>query len=443
MYARLTPKGKVVFGIIGLFILYLVFPRWLWWGGESESPESGSADYLTRSNSASPVASDQFHTLSDLLNLSPKVNGIALNYLSLPPLLNSNNQFPNYKNGGNMLLSRTSDHVRLVRDQPKQSGYLFSNIPISVDDLSAFEVELEFRIHGEQEKLGLIGDGMAIWLTTEPLQQGDVFGMQGAFNGLGVFLDTYKNYNSKRSRHSFPYLSLQRNRGFENYYDKGKDGIETQVGGCSLHRIYNNESDKPSKLRLTYVRQANVFEISSDITGHGDWRTCFRKENVQVDELFPVSRPLFLGVSAETGELHHNVDVYSIKAKSFRQDDGTFITEIDSLGEGIQVVDTESTFQKDNNAHDEDMNSGRGFARRRRGRKSAARLQRQERELKKKDKEKYGSEHGFVGWFFGLVWKFIKLVFLLVLILLSIYACIVGFRVYKEKQRKKNIGGLL
>lgn len=423
IYGRLTGKGKVVLAIIALIILYLIFPSW---GGNDDNDEP------TKQMSFPGFEKRQYNTVSDLLNNSPSVSPIELQYLNLPPFLNNKNEFDHYVNGGNMLLSRSADYVRLVRDQPRQNGYLFSKATISANDLSAIEATIEFKIHGEQEKQGVIGDGMALWFTTEQLQQGDVFGMQSNYNGLGLFIDTYKNYNTKKNRHSFPYLSLQRNNGFAGHYNKEKDGIDTQLGGCALHRSYNN-GDKHSKLRFTYIRQANVLEIDFDTNGDGDWRTCFRKENVAVDEIFPVGRPLYFGVSAETGELHHSVDVHSIDIRSYRNKDGSLISSLDSLGEGIQM----STYGDDTEA-----NSEAGSATRRK-RRSLERLKRQERKLKEQDKLKYGSEHGFVGWFFGLVWKFVKLCFYVGIALVGVYACVIAYRIYQDKQRKKNRGGLL
>ncbi|KAG0681889.1 hypothetical protein C6P40_003807 [Pichia californica] len=436
VYGRLTPKGRLVFGIIAVIFIWFLLPSW------SSKKNNDDGDYYnvkddSKDKYSTSVSRDQFHTLSDLLHKSPKVRPVSLSYLSLPPYLNSANQFQHYINGGNMLLSKLAEEVKLVKDSPKNSGYLFSKNLISQDDISAFEVELSFQITGEQEKISLIGDGMAIWLTTEQLKQGDVFGMQSNFNGLGIFIDTYKNYNGKKNRHAFPYLSIQRNRGIEGYYDKSTDGVDTEIGGCSLHRIYNNED--PTKLRITYVRQANIFEIDVDVAGTGDWRTCFRKENAELDDFIPIARPLYLGVSAETGELHHNVDLYSINAYSFRGEDGLPLQNIDSLGEGIQVYD----LRDDPKVQEENQKLKDRKDNRRQKRRTLNRLKRQEKKLKALDREKYGGDHGFVGWVFRGVLYFIKMIFILFLVLVSLYACVVGYRVYKDKQRKKHTGGLL
>lgn len=443
LYNRLTTKGKIVFGILFCLVLYLVMPSW---SSSSKSNDKGAANYYTRSNQNDNrltqnkenevyVSSNNMKTLSDLLHHSPKVNPISLNYLSLPPYLDSDLKFPHYNNGGNMLLSKTSDFVRLVRDSPKNSGYVFSKVPISVNDLSAIEIQVEFQISGEQEKISLIGDGMGIWLTSEPLKQGDVFGMQGDFNGLGMFIDTYKNQNGKRNRNTFPYLSIQRNRGDPNFYNKGMDGIDSQFGGCSVSDIYNNE--KPSKFKFTYIRQAKVFEVNVDTTGDGNWKTCFRKENLDVDDILPVGKPIYLGVSAETGDLHHNVDLKEINVTTFRlNDNNKLIDEIDTLGEGIKIVESEKEEEEYENLN----NQGSSNLKRRRNRRTINRLRKQEKKLKEKDLEKYNNHSGFVGWFFHILWKIFKTV---VIICVAAYACLIGYRVYKEKRKQKYQGGLL
>lgn len=430
IYGRLTTKGKIVFAIIGLIFLYLIFPRW------NSFDNNVDVDGFSQSHAriSTQVDKTNYNTVSDLLNFSPGTNIVGLQYLSLPPFLNAKNEFDHYINGGNMLLSRTADNVRLVRDKPKQIGYLFSRSSISVEDLSAIEATVEFKIHGEQEKQGIIGDGMALWFTSEQLTQGDVFGMQSNYNGLGLFIDTYKNFNHKKNRHAFPYLSIQRNKGIENFYEKERDGVDTQYGGCALHRIYNNGNNH-SKLRFTYMRQAGVVEIDIDANADGTWRTCFRKENVAVDDLLPIGRPVYFGVSAETGELHHNVDIFSLDVKSFRNKDGSIISSLEALGEGINLGGEDTAEYTENGEP--------ASASTRRRRKSLERLRRQERKLKEQDKAKYGSDHGFVGWFFNSVWKIIKFCFYIVLTLLGIYACVIAFRIFKEKQRKKNTGSLL
>ena len=90
-----------------------------------------------------------------------------------------------------------------------------------------WEIEMEFKIHGQGH---LHGDGMAIWLTEERAQPGQVFGSRDNFNGLGVFIDTYKN---GRAGVTFPYVMAMLGNSSVSY-DKDHDGKENEIAGCSV-----------------------------------------------------------------------------------------------------------------------------------------------------------------------------------------------------------------
>lgn len=349
--------------------------------------------------------------------------------MGVPPLLDANAQYPNYENGGNMLLSRKGDYIRLINDNTERNGFITSRTPISNDDLNAIEIELKFKIHGEQRRVSLIGDGLAIWLTAQPIETGDVFGASSAWDGLGLFIDTYRNFNGKRNRNVFPYLSLQRNNGNPSFYDKSMDGIDSQLGGCSVADIYNN--DNPSKMRITYIRSMNLFEISADIKGDGDWKVCFRREDSAVADYLPRGKSVYLSLSAETGQLHHIVDIHKIEVTSFKTLDNLDVTSLPA-----------GSYSEDNI---EDVNSNNGDTPeiRKPSRRTMKRLRRQEKKLREADYEKYGTDNGFVGWFFGWVWTMIKIVFQIILVLIVAYLGLLAFRVYKDKQKRKNSGGLL
>lgn len=78
----------------------------------------------------------------------------------------------------------------------------------------------------------LHGDGMAIWFTTERAEPGQVFGFRDKFNGLGVFIDTYKN---GRTGTVFPYVMAMAGNGSISY-DKETDGQDQELAGCSVRR---------------------------------------------------------------------------------------------------------------------------------------------------------------------------------------------------------------
>ncbi|GMF49645.1 unnamed protein product [[Candida] boidinii] len=147
----------------------------------------------------------------------------SLNYLKLEePFVNQNDlSVYNYDNGGNMFINQHDKKISLVTDDPHKIGYIFSNNAMTTKDSEAFEIEIDFSIHGQQLKTGLIGDGLAIWLTDKHLQRGDVFGMQSDYNGLGIFIDTYRNGQRIKGQHkNFPYVSIQPNNG---QYDQVMD----------------------------------------------------------------------------------------------------------------------------------------------------------------------------------------------------------------------------
>lgn len=94
-------------------------------------------------------------------------------------------------------------------------------------DIVCSKIEVEFKIHGAGN---LHGDGMAIWLTKERATTGVVFGSTDHFNGLGVFIDTYKN---QRPGIVFPYVMAMMGNGTVSY-DKEHDGKDNEIAGCSV-----------------------------------------------------------------------------------------------------------------------------------------------------------------------------------------------------------------
>lgn len=416
IWLRLTMRAKVILGVLLLMLLYFFWPS-----SSSSTQISGKSGGRMQSKNAA----GDINSISNILNDGSQFSSINLSYMNIPPLLDVNAQYPNYSNGGNMLLSRKSSQVRLVNDNSEKNGYLSSRNTISYSDLNAIEIELEFKIHGSQDRVTLIGDGMAIWLTSDPIQTGTVFGAASSWDGLGIFIDTYKNFNGKRNRNVFPYLSLQRNYGDPNFYDKAMDGLDSQLGGCSVSEIYNNAN--PSKMKITYIRSLKIFEISADIRGDNNWKVCFRREDSSVEDYLPMGRNIYLSVSAETGQLHHIVDIENIKVTSFKTLDESEIKHIDR-----DNVD----FDKDDTSKENDKPVIR------KPRRTMNRLRRQEKKLREADYEKYGTENGFVGWFFGIIWMGIWTILKIVFILALIYGAVLAFRVYKDKQKKKNSGGL-
>ena len=53
-------------------------------------------------------------------------------------------------------------------------------------------MHIHFRVGNLMTPKELYGDGLAIWLTKERMVNGPVFGSIDYFQGLGIFLDTYR-----------------------------------------------------------------------------------------------------------------------------------------------------------------------------------------------------------------------------------------------------------
>lgn len=188
--------------------------------------------------------------------------------------------------------------MRLTSDRPSQEGWLFSRVPLTATN---WEVEVEFKISGKNQ---LYGDGFAMWVTRQRGQPGPVFGHADNFEGLGIFVDTYKN---NRPGVVFPYVSAMFGDG-KTSYDKGTDGKSTELAGCSARGI--RHASVPTKLRLTYFQEKQL-KLELQYKNEQDWMLCFETESPPA-----IPNIAYLGFSAETGELSDNHDIVSIRSKN-------------------------------------------------------------------------------------------------------------------------------
>ncbi|KAL9614407.1 MAG: hypothetical protein Q9167_001078 [Letrouitia subvulpina] len=198
--------------------------------------------------------------------------------------------------GGDTIV-RADQYIRLTSDYQSQEGWLFSRLPLTATN---WEIEVEFKIHGAGN---LHGDGMAIWLTKERATAGVVFGSTDHFNGLGVFIDTYKN---QRPGIVFPYVMAMLGNGTVAY-DKEHDGKDNEIAGCSARGL--RTASVPTKIRLTYFQETSL-KVDLHYKSEDEWTECF--------ETGPLVLPsvAYLGFSAETGELHDNHDIISVDTKN-------------------------------------------------------------------------------------------------------------------------------
>ncbi|KAI0168313.1 concanavalin A-like lectin/glucanase domain-containing protein [Pestalotiopsis sp. NC0098] len=213
------------------------------------------------------------------------------------PYLDSDMASRWYDFGGDAIV-RTDSYIRLTSNQPSQNGWLFSRVPLTATN---WEIEVEFKIHGKNQ---LYGDGFAMWLTKERGKLGPVFGHSDEFEGLGVFVDTYKN---NRPGVVFPYVMAMVGDG-KTSYNKNNDGKDAEFAGCSARGI--RHASVPTKLRLTYFQDKSL-KLELQYKKEDEWALCF-----ETNEPPAIPSVTYLGFSAETGELSDNHDIISVKAKN-------------------------------------------------------------------------------------------------------------------------------
>lgn len=183
-----------------------------------------------------------------------------------------------------------------------------------------WEIEVEFKISGKNQ---LYGDGFAMWVTKQRGQMGPVFGNTDKFEGLGIFVDTYKN---NRPGVVFPYVMAMFGDG-ETTYDKNNDGKAAELAGCSARGI--RHASVPTKLRLTYFQDKQL-KLELQYKNEDDWQLCF-----DADQPPAIPNIAYLGFSAETGELSDNHDIISVKSKNlYTNPSATGANRASSAGKG-------------------------------------------------------------------------------------------------------------
>lgn len=141
-----------------------------------------------------------------------------------------------------------------------------------------------------------------MWVTKQRSKQGDVFGHKDKFEGLGIFIDTYKN---NRPGTVFPYVMAMFGDG-ETSYDKANDGKAGEFAGCSARGI--RHANVPTKMRVTYFQDKQL-KVELQYKNEDEWTLCFDAPNPPA-----IPNIAYLGFSAETGELSDNHDIISVKS---------------------------------------------------------------------------------------------------------------------------------
>lgn len=393
---RSRPLQLIVTALtLGLFVYYFFF------SGDSEkayTPEQIN-DMFQNKDKAVPVKKTE---LSAVGILAPYIDKSLM-------------QTPNWHWSGD-IIAHGNDFLRLTSGQKHQVGNMFSKMPMQAD---SFELELSFHIHSPPNELP--ADGMAIWILDEPSPIGDVFGARNNFNGLGLFIDTYRHGKKK----NFPYVSAMLGDGHTKY-NKWTDGEDTQIAGCSVKALMNPLS-KISRMRLVYTRNGYLsVDFNHNVHSSDDWHNCFTLSDVQLP---PVK---YLGISAETGDLAQYVDIIENKVYAlFDPVSGDFIDSVELLE---HIIEDQEKPDKQSRAN-------------RRSRKSAIRLKKAEQRIKALDRQrrlqKYGDENAtFVRRTISRILFAVKLVIFVILAGVLVWALTIVYRMKKNK-RKARKGGIL
>ncbi|KAK6454463.1 concanavalin A-like lectin/glucanase domain-containing protein [Scheffersomyces xylosifermentans] len=355
--------------------------------------------------------------------------------LSQPYLDASSFKVKNWDLAGNTLI-KNKDYIRLTSDRAHQVGNMFAKMPIQAE---SFEMELTFHIHSRSSH-GLIGDGFAVWLLDRKSDIGDVFGVQNNFNGLGVMLDTYKN--GKRGH--FPFVNLMLGDG-RTRYNKGTDGYETRLAGCTAKGLVN-PSSKETKMRLVYIKNGYL-SVDFNYNGkHEEWTNCVTLTDVVLPRI------KYLGFSAETGQLSENVDVIENKMYALYKPNGEFVGSIEELH---KLIDEQAEFENDLKEVIEDKQKRRETGTQRNRvfkktrstgkRKSLQRLRNSEKRIKERERklrlELYGDENAtFPRRVLSTVLTTIKFLIYAIITILLVWFAFIVYRVQRQRRKSKTTG---
>eukprot|EP00029_Vermamoeba_vermiformis_P006163 TRINITY_DN233_c0_g1_i1.p1 TRINITY_DN233_c0_g1~~TRINITY_DN233_c0_g1_i1.p1 ORF type:complete len:512 (-),score=176.43 TRINITY_DN233_c0_g1_i1:82-1617(-) len=204
--------------------------------------------------------------------------------------------FTGWSFGGDTVIM--DDFIRLTPTEKGRKGWLWNSFPNSYTD---WLVLTELRVSPNPDSPARLGaDGMAVWFTKERSQPGPIFGNKDQWTGLGVILDTFDNDNKRDN----PRIQIVMNDGTRNY-DKNQDGRNIELASCQV----NFRGQVPIKLKIAYFNKR--LQVSYDTSGqvfeeHRQWTVC-NAEPLYLE----LPRLGYFGVTAETGDLFDNHDVYS------------------------------------------------------------------------------------------------------------------------------------
>jgi len=212
--------------------------------------------------------------------------------------------------GGSAVVQR--NFLRLTGERQSQKGWVAARQPLNTPEWTAL---LELRASGTS--MHLFGDGMAIWLVTNPDHiEGPVFGREDYWTGLGIFFDTFQNLDHSH-HHKHPYIYAVMNDGTKHYIpdaekpDPAKQALPGSIdnSGCSFEFRYLETRHDVSvlnhtRVHMTYKDKTLKLRLQQTALGErGEWLDCFEVKDIELPS------NAYFGVSAATGDLVDNHDI--------------------------------------------------------------------------------------------------------------------------------------
>ena len=228
---------------------------------------------------------------------------------------------PEWETGGAAMVHR--NFVRLTSDAQGHRGWVSNGVPLAS---RAWSVMLKFRVSGQNAQL--YGDGLALWFVKNAAHvEGDVFGREDRWNGLGVFFDTFQNLD-KAHHHKHPYISAVLNDGEQHYEPLDDTPVHSpssakhvipgraEGSGCSFDFRFSEARDDFSVLNATWahlVYNDGRLTLSVRQAGAEHWVECIAIDAPGLDGAH------HFGLSAATGDLVDNHDVLALFVQGWDQ----------------------------------------------------------------------------------------------------------------------------
>ena len=187
--------------------------------------------------------------------------------------------------GGFTLLA--DDYVRLTPLSSNKHGFLRANHPLP---FTSWLIDFKIRISGG--RLG--GDGLALWLTKQPIDEGKLLGGPSSFDGLSVSFDTFDNDHDGNQ----PHILLLQNDG-RQALTALHDGVDTALAGCATQ--FRNKRTPVAASLLYRAGKLKLFIRTKTI---GPMSLCFSHD-------IDVPAGLYLAFTASTGDIYDKHDVVS------------------------------------------------------------------------------------------------------------------------------------